>query len=288
MDIDDIWKAYREARACEVADATLAMDEYGYRTVQEVGIKDPAELSLQVLDTFKRERHKAGISPRTINIGITRLRAMLAWALDRGMIEENPLAKAKPMRDPGTQGLRAFSVPEAHSLLRAADGEWKPMFQLYLCTGMRRCEALWLEWPEYDAGHGVINLPGNRTKTRAGREVYLGPRMVSIMNGIKRGNRHVFLNPRTGKRYHEHSVRTALRRYAERAGWPSMRGATPKAFRNTFITVALQLGISAADVSKLAGHQTGNLTTGLYYRPSPTWLRRETEKVERVLLEGEE
>jgi integrase len=284
--IDKMAAAYIAARRDRAAN-TRAIDAKAWAALRGMPVKRVSQLTLQHVDTHVARRREGGASARTINMELDAAKLMISWAISRGMCESNPLAEWKPLRRRPVREKRAFKLEEVHSLLRYMPDEWKLLFRVYLCTGMRRGEALGLPWSEVDLEEAVITLGRSRTKTREKREVVLGPRIVDMLAALPRVSEYVFVNPRTGRPYNAMSPGRAMKKAAERAGWADLTALTPHALRRSFATIAWKTGADKTLVGKLLGHK-GTLAEDAYIQVPLDDLRASAVKVEALILGGEE
>lgn len=282
--ITEIIDAYMEFRTLgNYAEKTLEVDSKACAALLGMGVQGVSELTIRHADRYVASRQKEGVSPRTINMAMGGMKRMLTWAVEREMCEKNPFANWKALRDHGVREKKAFSLKEVHELLERIPQDWLTLMLLYLCTGLRRSEGLFLTWAEVDLDAGLIHLSTGRTKTRTARDVYLGPRMVALLRERQRTSEYVFPNTESVKPYDIATPGKVMRTAAKRAGWSDLGGVSPHRCRHTFITLALQADIKSQDVGKLAGH-AGNITEGTYYHPSADHLREQAAKVEALVL----
>jgi Phage integrase family len=110
------------------------------------------------------------------------------WALDRGMIEVNPIAGLKP---PHKERSRELVLPDEAlaSLMRAAEVEGYPFgdaIELLILTGQRRSEVAEMRWSEVDFERAVWTIPSTRSKNGQSHEVPLSPSTVSLLRSLPR------------------------------------------------------------------------------------------------------
>ncbi|MFO0892832.1 MAG: tyrosine-type recombinase/integrase [Isosphaeraceae bacterium] len=121
------------------------------------------------IDDYVRGRLEAGASPRTVNLQVSVLRRMLAWAREHRLIDHNPLERWKPVRDPGTCRRRALTPEEVRRLLDAAPPWRRILWMTMAATGIRKGEACRVLVSDFDPGRRVIRLRPEITKTSRGR-----------------------------------------------------------------------------------------------------------------------
>jgi len=288
--ISDIVKAYTKSRERLCAANTRKIDDKGYAAIAEIvkaeKITMTSELTMQHAERHMAWRNTAGKSPRTINIEMGSAKRMFDWAVQEKMCESNPLKGWKNSKDHGVRERRKFSPAEVHELLANVDDSWLPLMQLFVCTGMRRCEALELEWAEVRLERAIIRLPRERTKTGEPRNVILGPRMVEMLRVLPRLGKFVFANPETGKPYVVLTPGRKMKSAARRAGWTDLSGVSPQTFRRTFANDVYHRTHDTVLVDTLLGHK-GDLNKQCYVEADEADLREQAAKVEAVML-GEE
>jgi len=105
-------------------------------------------------------------TPYRANRVLAVLKKLMSWALDRGMININPIAGLKPPHKEKARE-RALSDLELASLMAAADVEGYPFgyaIKLLVLTGQRRSEVAEMKWLEIDLEQRTWTIPGSRSK----------------------------------------------------------------------------------------------------------------------------
>jgi integrase len=128
------------------------------------------------------------------------------WAMDRGIIEHNPIAGLKPP-SAVTRRKRTLSLEELR-VFWAATGEmpWPfgPYFRLLLLTGQRLNEVAGLRWDEIDQRAGIWRLPSAeefqppRTKNGQEHSLDLPEQALAILGALPSG-KHALAFTTTGK-----------------------------------------------------------------------------------------
>jgi integrase len=146
-------------------------------------------------------------SQATARLLFAALRPIFPWAVDRGIIELNPIAGLKGPK-PLASRERVLSTDEIKAFWAAA-GElgWPfgPFFQLLLLTGQRREEVAGLRRTELDLDAGVWCLPSaqdflpQRTKNGQEHRVDLAPQALRILETLLAGEHHDLIFSTTGK-----------------------------------------------------------------------------------------
>lgn len=193
--------------------------------------------------------------------------AMFSWAIERGLVSNNPTFGVKLPRRPAKE--RFLSDAEAATLLgtlsELSDGGLIPeahadALRLLLLTGARKSEIVAMSWEEVDCGRTRLVLPPERSKA-----------------GGKLGERRILLNPTAMKILVD-------RRPDDAAGlvFPAARGKGPitnlqktwatvrtKAklgdvrihdLRHSFASFAIADGASLPLIAKALGHSSTRVT----------------------------
>ncbi len=137
----------------------------------------------------------------------------------------------------------------------------RAFFELLLFTGLRKTEALTLEWTNVHAGH--LHLP----ITKNGR-----PFDLPILP-----LHHAILDPLKG--LHRKWVFASPKGPAGRLSAPTRMGWSPHAHRRTFATVAVEAGVLEEIVGRLLNHTPLSVTGQRYTKPSLEALRPHMETV---------
>ena len=127
-------------------------------------------------------------TPYRANRALAALKKLMNWALDRGMIEVNPIAGLKP---PHKERARetVLSDEDLASLMRAADVEGYPFgdaVKLLILTGQRRSEVAEMRWSEIDLERAIWTIPAARSKNSQSHEVPLSGPAVSTLKSLPR------------------------------------------------------------------------------------------------------
>jgi integrase len=144
----------------------------------------------------------SGLAPRTVNLHVDKLRAMLTWAVDAGLIAQSPLGRIKKLPDGDAHARyrrRALSEDEIARFLAAADADDReneqrvvgeastfsrrtlrhrglripqaPLWRAAIETGARYGELRALTWGDVDLANRVLTLRAETTKAGKSRSV---------------------------------------------------------------------------------------------------------------------
>ena len=209
---------------------------------------------------FIQDSKRAGKADIAIRKHLAALSTMMEYAREvgwEGAPDANPvrLVSKKHVLKPPERRPRSLKPEQVRAILRECRGWWLAFVTLILETGMRREEALGLTWDEVDLKRGVIILAPERVKTKKGRIVPLSDTALGTLQAIvpHTGSPHVFINPRTGRRFDRSGVGHSWQRLTERAG---CKGVRIHDLRHTFASWTRQLGMARDDRMAIVGHTT--------------------------------
>lgn len=194
----------------------------------------------------------------TINKEVTALKTMLNKALEDELIESNPIAKSKMVREDNVRE-RVLTNDEFEQLLDASPEHLKPVFITAFYQPMRRREITGLTWNEVDlnSSPGFIRLANKRTKGgKSGRSIALHPRvretLLSLPSRFKGG--HVFLREyKKGKFKPFDDFKHAFDTAKETA---KIEDFVFHDFRHCAITNLRKAGNDYSTIMKASGHKT--------------------------------
>ncbi len=238
-----------------------------------------------VVMKFRAKRMEAKVSPATVNKDLRQIRSALSYAVDAGLLRENPLLrwKALPLQEP-EKVVRVVEEEEFAKLLAACQ---HPMFKSLLIVGyrqgLRRKELANMRWTAVDLVRHilhVVNRPddGEFTKSRKNRSLPMHPAVKEIldkmwvavpkvvMDGqIQPKAPHVFTWP-SGRAFGADWVSHEFKRVVKRAG---VGACTLHDLRRSFSTLAQRAGVDKYTVKDLGGwsvvsvvekHYTGDVS----------------------------
>jgi len=153
--------------------------------------------------------------------------------------------------------LRFLSLEECQRLIEAAEPHLKPIIITALNTGMRKGEILTLTWRQIELKHGYIHL--EKTKNGERRDIPMNDTLKTLFKSLLKNRRldldYVFVNPDTGKRFH--NIKRNFATACRRAGITDFRFHD---LRHTFASHLVMNGVDLKTVQELLGHKTIKMT----------------------------
>ena len=186
-----------------------------------------------------------------------------AFRLD--LIETDVMRKAEPIKHRSKRG-EALTVAEQREFLqRVSDHYMRNLFEFYLYTGVRRCEALSLRWSDVDFVSETMLIRG--TKTLASfRRLDMLPRVREILQRQKAQN----LDSPLVFPYKPCIVSRTFHRFCPAHKLHDLR--------HTFVTRCAECGINVNVCQSLAGHSDVKVTLGIYTHTSTQFRKDEYRK----------
>ena len=275
-----------------VAEGLTAKTIAKYKTVhqrmlflqRERKINCISELDVAFLDAYRLRRMKDDAKDKTIHTEITIVRQIVNFALDRNMIEKDPL-KGHKLKRPKPTEQPCWSREEVEQILANCDEHYLPLLTLLSETGMRIGEAKHLTWKDIDYKRGQIHIrpKGNwKTKTGDRRVIPMSAKARMALKMLPQSGHWVF-NSRKTENYPEPDRQISDRRVLEHLkrvlSKLELEGKV-HTFRHAFISNALIDGIPEAIVRKWVGHvdpQILKLYTHIADEASQTAMQRLNE-----------
>ena len=114
-----------------------------------------SQLNANVVDTWRRARGRSGRAPSTINRNINALRTYLPYAVNRGMLQSDPLSGLRRLDVEKENRVRYLDAGEENRLrasLEICSARLRAMIILSFNTGIRQGELFSLDWMSVGSG----------------------------------------------------------------------------------------------------------------------------------------
>lgn len=197
-------------------------------------------------------------SQNNILIPLRKVFELIGGASPCAPIKNQKTQKAQP--DPFT----AEEVEVVLAALQRRSAEMADYFEFAFFAGLRVSEQIALLWQDVDLHGGTIvvrrarveGVDKERTKTNVERTVELNDRALAVLMRQKArtylAGAEVFINPSTGRRYHDEQVQARV--WAAAIKLSGVRYRAPKETRDTSVTLALMAGADPVWVASQHGH----------------------------------
>lgn len=209
---------------------------------------------------------KTGVKvlPTTANHELVIFRVVLNWAVERELLRENPIAKAKPI--PRTQHKKQGSLREedlAAILEHCPNLLTKVFLTVELDSGLRRTECLTLRWEDVDINAKMIFVRNG--KGGKSREVVTTRRAMDFLRRLPMDGEWCFMNRRTDNHYSKATINFWVREAVVASGVEARyqsRKIRNHGMRRGFCTNAVERGIDLRAVQRNLGHESIETTEG--------------------------
>ncbi len=251
------------------------------------------------------------LSPSTVHMTHVVLHRALKAAVKRGHLARNPtdlVDDAPRAARPGSQGLRTWNAEQLGAFLAATlDDRLGGLWRLLAMTGMRRGEALGLQWEDVDLEAGRLSVRRSLTsdayvvhvsepKTAKGRRML--PLDVDTVEALKgeaarqaddrqqwrkawADTGYVF-TAEDGHSLHPDRVSKSFERAVREAMLPRIRLHD---LRHTWATLALRAGVHPKVVQERLGHSSISITLDVYSHAIPA-MQEEAAELVAALVAG--
>lgn len=266
---------------------------------------------IKYCNTEAKTKRGEPYSPTTTQHHFSTLRNILEYARRFKYIQSDPCQdlsqKEKPQR--GKKQIDFLAPDEAKTFILALNGEplfWQAFMNLLLTTGLRRGEAVGLQWGDIDPDKQTITVQRNvtldtksadkihvgETKTGETRTVPVSPRVLALLMALKQEQQSKFKSVMMPTAYIFSSAADAYkpiypteptrwqRKFTERHG---LHKVSPHDLRHTAATLALESGANLKQVQDLLGHSDPSTTMKFYAGVTEEAQRRTVEGIEKLI-----
>jgi len=254
-----------------------------------------AVTAIRILE-FRAKLQASGLAPRTVNLVLALVRAVLRFAVANGHISSSPtdrLGRGKLMLPIEKTKLappieRPEDVGRLLSVIRTIGDELSrpelhPLFATLAYTGLRRGEAMGLRWADVDLDRRMLTVRRSydgKTKSGKHRTVPLPTALVTIVRAYRLSdpwNGELCFPNERGEMFSPNAkLEALLRRALERSKLPRMRVHD---LRHVFASHFVMGGGDIFTLQRILGHSTPQLTSDTYAHLSPRHLAGEADRI---------
>lgn len=266
---------------------------------------------IKYCNTEAKTKRGEPYSATTVMHHFSTLRSILEYARRFHYIQFDPCQdlsqKEKPQRS--KKQIDFLAPDDAKQFLSALDGEplfWRAFMNVLITTGLRRGEAVGLQWGDIDPDKLTISVKRNvtidknspdkvhvgTTKTGEERTVPISPRVLGLLAALKAEHQKKFGAVMMPTAYVFSSAADAYkplypteptrwqRKFTERHNLPKV---SPHDLRHTAATLALESGANLKQVQALLGHSDPSTTMKFYAGVTEEAQRRTVEGIEALI-----
>lgn len=198
-------------------------------------------------------------SNATIKQHLNRIKQVWKWAVDKGFIASNFWATIK-VKSSKAKRIDPFTLEETNAILKETRLSFPHYYSFILflfCTGVRTAEARALKWDcvSEDCSRVLIKRSAyyskikEQTKTKKDRTITLNTELQKLLNSYSRNSEFVFTSKRG-----DMVSKVFTRNWKQILLNAGVRYRSPYNTRHTFISHALQKGLSPLQVAAIAGN----------------------------------
>lgn len=288
------WQTYaNSAKAANLNPMTLKLkrgawlDFASWLNSAHPEISDLADVTRKIAEEYLRD-YRANHAPMTCNLRLYNLRDIFRVILAERDIAANPWTLVEPCAGIG-HTRRELTVDEVRRLMLAAareGAEWRILFMVAACTGLRLGDCCRLRWSHIDLKRGIIQLIPEKTRRYSrGRPITvpINAQLMETLTGVPAERRCGEVIPHIAEMrlMRRSSLSRMLTRIFEAAGIRTCvrlegRRAIPEAtfhsLRHSFVSFAANAGVPLVVVQAIVGH-TSSAMTRHYYHANEAALR---------------
>ena len=127
-----------------------------------------------------RQAKKPGLKDSTLNRDVAVIRRVLFWALEQGLVAQNPLTRVGMVRERKTKK-PILSLEHERAILAVAKPHLRHMIVTAIDSGLRRGEIFKQAWQDVDLPHGVLYVTKSKTAEGEAREIPLTKRLKELL-----------------------------------------------------------------------------------------------------------
>lgn len=165
---------------------------------------------------------------------------------------------------------KALTIDEQTVFINALENrrfKWVMLFYLY--TGVRRAEALSLEWSDIDEKSNLILIKGTKTEDSF-RYILLTDDIREILDGQRKQNEKESVN---GCKVFPYSIQCVSKNFKKVCPMHHLHD-----LRHTYITRCAECGINPSVTQQLVGHSSIDMTMSVYTHVLDEFKRKEALK----------
>ena len=250
--------------------------------------RDMASLTVDEMKRWANKRISEGIKPATVNRQRTMLMALLNHAVENGVLAANPLAKWKRLKVEDKSRVRYLGSNDSHERFKKGERERflealdkmptdiQAIIRTAMLTGMRRGEIFNLRWSDVDLKTGIITV--QTSKSGRSRSIPISSTLDQVLRSWRGDviqldrDALLFPSPRTGGRRSD--IKKPWTKLVEMAKLEDFHFHD---LRHDSASRMVQAGVPVAEVSKILGHSSIQITEQVYAHLAPEHLRNAME-----------
>lgn len=178
------------------------------------------------------------------------------------------------------QKSKSLTIEEQREFMEKLErSRYRWLMLFYLLTGVRRCEALTIEWQDVDYGEKLIHIKGTKT-AGSERDILLTEDVAAVLEEQRKQNAREREARKRGQ-YHK-APESIVFPFAAQQVSREFKKLCPNhhlhELRHTFITRCAESGVNINVCQQLVGHATADMTLNVYTHVMDEFKRKEAAK----------
>ena len=288
--LNDLIPLYLDRK--DLQESTRESEFYHLKSIRETVGSIPLEsLAREAIKNFEAAQLKAGIKQNTIHRRVGLMRSILNWAVDLGLIEENPIYNYRVKR--GEDKKNPPPSPHEVALLiehaRFPHLERAIILSYYLGVRVGESELLQLKWEDFDVNRRRMRVwSAKKNKSMAWRDLDLVDSLFSHMTEWRDKDMSIgaeYLVHFKGKQISsiKSAWRSLIKRLKEEKLLPENRNFRPYDLRHAYGTETIARGADPRTVADNMGHADTSMLHRHYQHPLDDQKKKVQESVPDIL-----
>lgn len=292
LDNDYPWKDMKEAYIRWAKQQTRVGSEYETTLKKFEEYQKPVSLrqiTHEYVFGFRQWRLDQGVTPRTVNKQVLILNALMNKAVEWGRIGINPIQGMTHLKhDHKSKERRSLTVEEINSILENSPEYLRPVWLMFMTTGLRKDELIELRFSDIDFERNVAIVRPHVAKNHQTREVPVCDEMMDVIRQLREAAPNRQSVPGHTAKATEQQEKNLSREhvFVSKAFTPLRNNLLDRfyavckkvgiddakvggavdihALRVSFVTLAIENGADPKSVQEIIGHSTLALTMNVY------------------------
>lgn len=289
LKLSEAWSAYKKAQN-RPKSGKRTLDRYEYVLTEFYkcmrkhypNVKEMRGVTVEHAETYAHQLEADNVAPSTFNIYLNNLALVWSVLAEKARINHNPFAWDKKTRngiqrknikaEVDSRKKRALTLDEVNTVIEKAEGDYRTLLIILVCTGQRLVDGVKLKWGEIDFRKGLITLTPTKTVKRTGKRVYIPilPQLRAELESKARYGRYVLPDLVTIYDKDRSAISKQIRKIFDKADLDAHKETdmvTAQAIvetgahslRHSFVTLARLSGLPDPLIMKITGHGSAEM-----------------------------
>lgn len=269
--------------------AKVTLKESGFKSYEAMcrlhlvpafGDRPIDEITSCEMQGYVADRVRSGSSERTVSNERHVMKRLMAYAVEHGFIESNPVTSvASPRQEPAASGVGYLTPDQLQRLITATPPAWRILIAMACMTGLRKGEQLALRFSDVDFDKRTISVSktiklGKVTSPKMHWSIGVVPLPESLVPLLKERRRKVpdpdglIFCRRDGSPLPDSLPNRICAKALETAGLPSV--SWHEMGRHSWVVAHLRAGTDIPTLTRLGRWKTADVLLSTYAHVLPT------------------